>query len=310
MIDIKRVRGGHCQCNLAIIEELGDFFVESVQVIGEMLDQYVCPFIKALDIVVQVAEVAIPGVGKAITTGMRECFLIDGKYVLKLFLTMSGTAIASAKAFKYAYEGQDAAREWANYLLGSLGISESMGCGKVPSLGELMTAFVPFADARPDIYADFSTIPGGPGCRGKGRRGNRDSCNNDESNSRSPDQNTDSPGPTKSEKPKKSAQATSPPSDSKTSSTPSISSSSSLSSSTAPSSPLGETTISSLTSSTASASTIEDKKCTYYKPRQGNQRVMMREYSDFLRTVGDQSQSASKVVVQVRETGMHTELAS
>jgi hypothetical protein len=60
-------------CNLGIIEELGDFFVESVQVIGELMQNLLCPFIQALEIVVMVAEYAIPGVGKAITSGMRKC---------------------------------------------------------------------------------------------------------------------------------------------------------------------------------------------------------------------------------------------
>ncbi|KAF2712239.1 hypothetical protein K504DRAFT_531364 [Pleomassaria siparia CBS 279.74] len=310
--NIKRVMGGHCMCNLAVLEVLGDFFIESVLVVGEKLEKYACPFIKALDIVVQVAEMAIPGPGKAITTGMR-------------------TAIASAKAFKYAYEGVDAAREWADYLLGGVGISEGMGCGKVPSIDDLITAFVPFADSRPDIYADFASIPGGPGCKGKGKKGDSKRCDRDkddkekddkdkdDKNSQAPDQKSKGDGgATKSEDPKTSAAATSPtetpasstplpastmPASSMPASSQSITSSSA--SSMAISSGLASTLVTSPTSSllASSTSSIQDDECTYYMPRSKKQKVIMRRgYSEFLRTIGDASPTSTKLAVRAKQT--------
>lgn len=191
----------------------------------------------------------------------------------------TGIAIQSAKAFKYAYEGQDAAREWGTFILdalapGNVGLAALAGCPPTPDLMSIMKSFIPFADARPDLPANFDTIPGGPGCGGKGKKGDKKKCNDDESqddgNNDNNDNNDNNGNSSKSEEPKTTA---------------------------APSS--------ANPSSTASTSTISDKKCTFYKKKVGNQRVMMkREYSDFIKTVGDGRETITRMVNVARETGI------
>jgi hypothetical protein len=80
-------------------------------------------------------------------------------------------AVKTAKAYKYAYEAQDAAQEWANMIFGGLSTSQAAGCGVPPfSLAKLAAKFLDFANV-PD-----ATLPGGldykglpcpkGGCRG------------------------------------------------------------------------------------------------------------------------------------------------
>jgi hypothetical protein len=83
-------------------------------------------------------------------------------------------AIKSAKAYKYAYEAQDAAQEWADFFLGGLNLADKAGCPsliQMPSKDELIKkAFGPLSNAADEV------IPGGmryeslpcpkKGCRG------------------------------------------------------------------------------------------------------------------------------------------------
>lgn len=64
-------------CNLAIIEELGDFFMQSIKVMGEILENVACAILSAIEMVIQIAELAIPGPGKALSAGMRESPALD-----------------------------------------------------------------------------------------------------------------------------------------------------------------------------------------------------------------------------------------
>jgi hypothetical protein len=112
----------------------------------------VCSALQALDIVIEFGLLAIPPPGKAIQGGMIA-------------------AIRTAKAYKYAYEAQSAAQEWANMIFGGLSLSKEAGCGDPPfSLAKLVTKFLDLANV-PD-----TTLPGGldyltlpcpkAGCRG------------------------------------------------------------------------------------------------------------------------------------------------
>jgi hypothetical protein len=83
-------------------------------------------------------------------------------------------AVKSAKAYKYAYEAQDAAQEWADFFLGGLNLADKAGCPsliKMPSKDDLIKkAFEPLSNAADEA------IPGGmkyqslpcpkKGCRG------------------------------------------------------------------------------------------------------------------------------------------------
>jgi hypothetical protein len=135
-----------------------------------------CPLLQALDIVIQLGSIAIPPPGKAIQGGMIA-------------------AIRTAKAYKYAYEAQDAAQEWANMIFGGISLSQDAGCGAPPfSIAKLVAKFLDFADV-PD-----NTVPGGidyqalpcpkGGCRGT-RQGER----------RDDDKKTKTEAPTKSTAP-------------------------------------------------------------------------------------------------------------
>ncbi|KAH7079795.1 hypothetical protein FB567DRAFT_129184 [Paraphoma chrysanthemicola] len=71
---VKSITTGYCICDDPIINIAGDFFVESVLEAGKILNKVMCPTLLALDLVVELGSAAIPGVGKAITVGMRPRF--------------------------------------------------------------------------------------------------------------------------------------------------------------------------------------------------------------------------------------------
>lgn len=76
-MSVKSIKTGYCTCNDPIINIAGDFSMKSVIEAGKILTKMMCPTLLALDIVVEIGSAAIPGVGKAITVGMREltsCF--------------------------------------------------------------------------------------------------------------------------------------------------------------------------------------------------------------------------------------------
>jgi hypothetical protein len=65
-----RMRIGDCSCNHPVINVLGEFFMDSVKEIGDLLKRIICPLLQALDVVIQIASAAIPAPGKAIQAGM------------------------------------------------------------------------------------------------------------------------------------------------------------------------------------------------------------------------------------------------
>jgi hypothetical protein len=66
-------------------------------------------------------------------------------------------AVRSAKAYKYAYEAQDAAQEWADFFLGGFYFTEQAGCDPlIPSKTDLINkAFGPLVDSSDGL------VPGG-----------------------------------------------------------------------------------------------------------------------------------------------------
>ncbi|KAF2177165.1 hypothetical protein K469DRAFT_810125 [Zopfia rhizophila CBS 207.26] len=158
---------GHCRCNDAAIAIIGDFFVDSVQKIGEIMEKFVCPGLLALDIVINAGISAIPGVGQAITAGMK-------------------VSIQVAKAVKVAYEGMDAASAFADIMIGGVvpSLAQAAGCKiGIPSRTDLMKkAYPPLSDV-PD-----SVVPGVnpddlPCGRGGGRKKPNGKCEREDGDS-------------------------------------------------------------------------------------------------------------------------------
>jgi hypothetical protein len=104
----KRIRFGHCLCNDAAIAVIGDFFIDSVDKIGEIMEKFVCPAFLALDIVINAGVSAIPGVGQAITAGMSECTE-----------TISVSSMANVKkrsAYKLPRRSRSHTKVWTRHL--------------------------------------------------------------------------------------------------------------------------------------------------------------------------------------------------
>jgi hypothetical protein len=80
-VPAKTIKTGYCICNDPIINYLGDFFIHSMVEMGKILEKVMCPALMALDLVVEIGSMAIPGVGKAITVGMSKCK--SSKYLQK-----------------------------------------------------------------------------------------------------------------------------------------------------------------------------------------------------------------------------------
>jgi hypothetical protein len=70
-------------------------------------------------------------------------------------------AIASAKAYHYAYEAEQAASEWADFLSVSFSTSEAAGCGKFPSIDDLLKSFLHLVNAPDKVVQgiDYASIP-------------------------------------------------------------------------------------------------------------------------------------------------------
>jgi hypothetical protein len=158
-------------------------------------------------------------------------------------------AARSAKAYKYAYEAQDAAQQWADFFLGGMDLAGQAGCPSLikPSKKDLIEkAFGPLSDT-PD-----GSIPGGMNyeslpCPKKGCRGCKGpNCRNDNKSDNDGTSNTNEQAvPTTRKEERTLATSTFPP---KTTASPlvqassrttSILSSSSATSSVAPVSTLG-----------------------------------------------------------------------
>lgn len=179
------MKTGFCGCDDAIILFAGDFFVKAVTEAGKILEKVICPALQALDIVIELGSIAIPGPGKAIQGGMIA-------------------AIRTAKAYKYAYEAQDAAQEWANMIFGGLSLSKDAGCGEIPfSIAKLVSKFLDFANVPDKTLPgglDYATLP----CPKGGCRGTRQDGKNPDQ-----DEKKDDDRPTQSEAPVRSTTTTS-----------------------------------------------------------------------------------------------------
>jgi hypothetical protein len=66
----KKMMTRYCQCDLAILDIAGKFFIDGVTEAGKILEKVICPALQALDIVIAVGTAALPPPGKAITGGM------------------------------------------------------------------------------------------------------------------------------------------------------------------------------------------------------------------------------------------------
>ncbi|KAF2870358.1 hypothetical protein BDV95DRAFT_575631 [Massariosphaeria phaeospora] len=167
-----RIRAGVCLCDDPVVNSLSYFVINGVaqgfQNFGKWLGELLCGALKIVDLFKDIALMAIPGPGQAIKA-----------------LTASATlAIKAAKAYKYAYEGVEnaqAANEFGTWFLSGgaeqadpLSFAGLAGCpGKpiLPSLGDLISAFVPMVE-YPDVQlpggVPLDTVPGGKGgCMGK-----------------------------------------------------------------------------------------------------------------------------------------------
>ena len=100
-------------------------------------------------------------------------------------------AARSAKAYKYAYEAQDAAQEWADFFLGGLNLAGQAGCGpliKIPNKDDLIKkAFKPLSNAPDELIPGGMNYDGLPcpakgcrGCKGPKCRNNDNNGNNNE----------------------------------------------------------------------------------------------------------------------------------
>jgi hypothetical protein len=101
-------------------------------------------------------------------------------------------AVRSAKAYKYAYEAQDAAQQWADFFLGGMDFAGQAGCGPlIPKKDDLIKkAFGPLSDAADELIPggmNYQSLP----CPAKGCRGCKGpKCKNDDKNSKTADQPT------------------------------------------------------------------------------------------------------------------------
>jgi hypothetical protein len=97
-------------------------------------------------------------------------------------------AAKSAKAYKYAYEAQDAAQEWADFFLGGLNLADKAGCPsliKIPSKEDLIKkAFEPLSNAPDEVIPggmNYASLPcpkkGCRGCKGPKCRSNNSNHN-------------------------------------------------------------------------------------------------------------------------------------
>ncbi|KAI4663275.1 uncharacterized protein J4E78_003686 [Alternaria triticimaculans] len=147
--------------------EDSEFFIAGLIEAGKILEKVLCPALKALDVVMAIGMAALPPPGRAITGGMVA-------------------AIRLAKAYKYAYEAQDAAQEWADFFLSGANFAGQAGCSPlVLSRDDLIKkVFTPLVDALDEL------VPGGmnyddllcpaKGCKGcKGPRCTRNGGNGD-----------------------------------------------------------------------------------------------------------------------------------
>ncbi|KAF2654930.1 hypothetical protein K491DRAFT_445638 [Lophiostoma macrostomum CBS 122681] len=168
---------GNCSCNDAVVGALGEFFVESVKTIGDMMHDILCPLLKALDVVIMITEAAIPGPGQAITGGMKF-------------------AIASAKAYRYAYKAEEAASEWADFFSVSFSTSEAAGCGKPPGLDDLLKSFLHLVNAPDELIEgiDYASIPCPKGkCKPRNGHGKGDGKGDGKDDGKDKDKPSDAP---------------------------------------------------------------------------------------------------------------------
>lgn len=120
-------------------------------------------------------------------------------------------AIKSAKAYKYAYELQDAAEFWADFFLSGADFAGQAGCARlIPKKADLIKrAFGPLTDAADEFIPggiDYEKFPcpakGCRGCKGPKCRSNQhdnDDNNNSPGSKTKPDQTATSNAPQSTE---------------------------------------------------------------------------------------------------------------
>jgi hypothetical protein len=102
-------------------------------------------------------------------------------------------AVRSAKAYKYAYEAQDAAQQWADFFLGGLDFGGQAGCGaliKIPTKDDpIKKAFDPFTNAPDELIPggmNYESLPcpakGCKGCKGPNCKNKSDNEDNNDNN--------------------------------------------------------------------------------------------------------------------------------
>jgi hypothetical protein len=132
-------------------------------------------------------------------------------------------AAKSAKTYKYAYEAQDAAQEWADFFLGGLNLADKAGCGpliKIPSKDDLIKrAFEPLSNAPDEVVPggmNYESLPcPNKGCRGcKGPKCKKDDSDHNKDSSTKSSQPTPTSIHSQPEQSQETPKTTAPPKES------------------------------------------------------------------------------------------------
>ncbi|KAF2265585.1 hypothetical protein CC78DRAFT_543121 [Lojkania enalia] len=131
-----QVKPGTCNCDLTIVNEFADFFMDSLIVAGRLT---CAVWVSAIGMVVEFGSMLLPGPGQGINIGMK-------------------TAVQAAKTFEYAYEAKDAAAAFADWGVGGLTDAFSQNICGVPSPFSFDDLFNSFASLLgvPDEVVDWS----------------------------------------------------------------------------------------------------------------------------------------------------------
>ncbi|KAF2463814.1 uncharacterized protein BDR25DRAFT_362485 [Lindgomyces ingoldianus] len=170
VVSVKTITTGYCICDDPIIKFLGDFFIRSIIEMGKILE-------------------------KLIDRVCCNTWSWQGYYRWN----ETGTGVKTAKMFRYAYDAQDAAMEWASLFVDQgFGLASAAGC-KTPfsfSKADLAKRFLDFAGAPdelvPGINYDEMPCPKGKKASKKCKEKNGENDNNN-----APSRTRDNNQPTK-----------------------------------------------------------------------------------------------------------------
>ncbi|PSN59831.1 hypothetical protein BS50DRAFT_594260 [Corynespora cassiicola Philippines] len=147
-------------------------FEDGLTEAGKLLEKVMCPALKALDL------------GHYRWNG----YTMPSFYMALRFLILIVAAIRSAKAYRYAFEAQDAAQQWADFFLGGVDFAGQAGCGQmIPTKEDLIAkAFGAFTSAPDELVPGgmrYDELPcpakGCTGCKGPNCKSEKPSENED-----------------------------------------------------------------------------------------------------------------------------------